>query len=139
LGTDRDYGSEGPCPCGNGKITIYRCSPDHPWGGEAWFENQLNCPNCNEVYQFYPSDDIFKKRSRLVLRKDVEDREARRKEWHKKTTAIMEMQAVQRILKQTQSALDQQRSMAAKYRLLRKYGLAEMSEGTFRRRFTGVR
>jgi hypothetical protein len=29
--TDRTLLGQGPCPCGEGQIAVYRCVPDHPW------------------------------------------------------------------------------------------------------------
>ncbi len=137
LGTDRDLWGEGPCPCKAGKITVFRCSPDHPWGGDAWFESDLECSTCKKTHQLVGSSNFLDKRHRLVLRKDVEEREVHQKEWRKKNETIMAMPAVRRILEQTVSAIDQARSVAAKYRLLKEYHLADGSEGTFRRHFKG--
>lgn len=135
LGTDRDLIGEGPCPCGNGKIRVTRCSPDHPWGGEAWYENELACAACGRTYTFARSDQMLEKRDRLVLRKDVAEREEHWKEYLAKTRAIMAMPATQQMLAKATTLLDQQQSVAAKFRFLNHHGLAGMSESTFRKRF----
>jgi hypothetical protein len=135
LGTDRDLEDKGPCPCGKGKITVTRCSPDHPWGGEVWYENQIECEACERTYTFADSDKMSDKRGRLVLRQDVEERATHRREWLAKADAIMAMPAARQILTQAKSIIDRQRSVAAKYQLLSHHGLASMSESTFRKRF----
>ncbi len=135
MGTDRDLWGTGPCPCGKGRITVVRCSPDHPWGGNAWFENSIECTDCARTYTFAESEKILDNRSRLVRREDVEEREDHLRQWRAKNADILAMPAAQQILAQAQSALDQQRSVAAKYRLLSTYGLADALESTFRKRF----
>jgi hypothetical protein len=137
MGTDRDLWGAGPCPCGNGKITVMRCSPDHPWGGRAWFENSIECAECARNYTFAESGKMQDDRSRLVRRQDVEEREDHRKEWRAKNAEILAMASAQQILAQAQSALDQERSVAAKHRLLSRHGLADGSVSTFRKRFSG--
>jgi hypothetical protein len=128
---------EGPCPCGKGKITVTRCSPDHPWGGEAWYENEIACGACARTYIFAHSDEMLEKRGRLVLRKEVAEREEHWKKYLAKTQAIMAKAATQQMITKATTLLDQQRSVAAKYRFLNCHGLAGMSESAFRKRFRG--
>jgi hypothetical protein len=135
LGTDRDLAAEGPCPCGKGKITVTRCSPDHPWGGQSWHEYKIDCRTCARTHTFAKSEDLLDTRSRLVLRKNVEERDGHWKEYLAKSKAIMAMPATRKALAKAKTLLDMQRSVAAKFRFLHHYGLAAMSESTFRKRF----
>lgn len=72
--TDRTLWGQGPCPCGEGQIAVYRCVPDHPWptasvlnehnlSGTAWclaFRDAATCcgywSNDKRLYFDHSSD-----------------------------------------------------------------------------------
>jgi hypothetical protein len=138
VGTDRNLHGQSRCPCGAGKIVITSCAPDQPWGGGAtWFEGGIDCPICLQTHQIVPADDMNDKRVRLVLRKDVEERESHWREFLTKTRAIMKMPEVQTVLTAAKDIIAQQKSIAAKYSLLDQYDLARMSEASFRNKYLG--
>jgi tetratricopeptide (TPR) repeat protein len=76
-------------------------------------------------------------RSRLVLRKDVEERDGHWKKYLAKSKAIMAIPESRKALAKAKTLIDMQRSVAAKFRFLHHHGLAGMSESTFRKRFGG--
>jgi len=41
------------CPCGNGKIRITECSPDHPYArkSQTWYTAEIMCNECIKKYQ----------------------------------------------------------------------------------------
>jgi hypothetical protein len=122
----------GPCPCGKGLITVERCTPDHAWGGGFWYESHLACNVCrNDYAMLNPHGD---KPHRLVRRSDVDRRAAATKAWHGKLRAVESTPEFNVAKAKLDSVLAQQKSVAAKYRILHHAGLADMTEGTFRRR-----
>jgi hypothetical protein len=130
--TDRTLLDRGPCPCGNGQITVYRCVPDHGWPtASVWNEHDLSCADCSKKYTFVDG--------RLVLKTDAEEWEQRRHRWHEKNRSIMASAPVKRLLDKLVSRLDQEKSVAAKYRALKGHRVADCTEGTFRKRFISNR
>jgi hypothetical protein len=122
----------GPCPCGKGLITVERCTPDHAWGGGFWYESHLACGVCrNDYVLFDPHDD---KPHRLVRRSDVDRKDAATKAWHDKLKAVEATPEFKAAKAKLEAVLQQQKSVAARYRILHRAGLADMTEGNFRKR-----
>jgi hypothetical protein len=67
----------------------------------------------------------------------MREREKRRQAWYALHRLIMGSPKVHSVLEQFAARLDQEKSVAAKHRLLTKNGLFNATEGTFRRRFSG--
>src|SRR5262249_8302070 len=135
VGTDRDLISEGPCPCGKGKIKVTLCSADHPWEGKPWYESKIACSTCARMHIIAESEERSDNRHRLILRKDFAEREGHRKEYLEKCDAILAMPASRKALAKAKDMIDWQGSVAAKFRFLNRHGLANMSESTFRKNF----
>jgi hypothetical protein len=122
----------GPCPCGKGLITVERCTPDHAWGGGFWYESHLACGICrNDFVMFNPYGG---KPHRLVRRSDVDRKAAADKAWHDKLREVEATSEFRLAKAKLEEVLRQQKSAAARYRILHRAGLADMTEGTFRRR-----
>jgi hypothetical protein len=136
MGTDRVEVKRQPCPCGGGEIVIERCSPDHAWisAHRVWWESDIDCQKCSQEYALHDDDAEM---PRLVRQSDLREREKRRQAWYALHRSIMGSPRVQSVLEQFAARLDQEKSVAAKYRLLAKSGLGGGTEGTFRRRFSG--
>jgi hypothetical protein len=127
----------GPCPCSAGRITVERCIPDHPWSSGFWYESRLVCGICETQYVLLNLHGDMP--HRLVLRSDVEKKEAATMAWYRKLRAVevtLEFIAARATL---DAVLAQQKSTAAKYRILRQAGLIDVTEGTFRRRSSQYR
>ena len=125
-----------PCPCGAGFIHVDLCTPDHGWGGGHWYEGSIDCGLCEREYaldQRYPTDV-----PRLVTAVDMKRRENYLAEWHEKSRALKSDPQTQQILSRFATRIDQEKSVAAKYRFLRATGLVNGTEGTFRRHFAGA-
>ncbi len=66
--TDYSVVYDKPCPCGAGRITITKCSPDHQYARESqtWYEESLDCGICRkkcEILRIDENDSRF-----IVLR-----------------------------------------------------------------------
>ena len=130
--TDRTLLGRGPCPCGNGQITLYRCVPDHPWPtASVWNEHDLSCNDCSKKYTFLDG--------KLVLKADAEERERRQHRWAHKQRSIVASAPVKQVLEKLVARLDREKSVAAKYRALKGHRMADCTEGTFRKRFISSR
>jgi hypothetical protein len=121
----------GPCPCGKGLITVERCTPDHAWGGGFWYESHLACEGCQKDYVLF--DPHNNKPHRLVRRSDMDRKDAAIKAWHNKLRAIEATRDFQAAKCRLEQVLQQQKSAAARCRILHHAGLADMTEGHFRR------
>ena len=114
----------GPCPCGEGLITVERCMPDHPWArdSQAWYKDMLVCRDCERKYGFFKAS--YGKPSRLVLRKDLREMETALEAWHKKRRGIESSSEFKELSKKLDIRLECERSAAARYRLLVSVDLA---------------
>jgi hypothetical protein len=74
MGTDRNEVVNIACPCGQGRITVTNCSPDHPYArdSQSWRENDIKCSDCEAKYRILEQD----KKLVLVSREDCERTEA---------------------------------------------------------------
>lgn len=74
MGTDRNEILNKPCLCGNGRVTVFVCRPDHDYAheGQKWHENKIECEDCASKYRIVESE----KKLVLVKSEDVEQREA---------------------------------------------------------------
>jgi hypothetical protein len=52
MGTDRNEIYNSACPCGSGRITITRCTPDHGWSSarRQRLDSRIECAACAERY-----------------------------------------------------------------------------------------
>ena len=112
----------GPCPCKGGTITVERCSPDHPWAKRFWFRSTLVCKDCEEEYGFFSSAPD--KPARLVLKIELKKREESSQNWHMKLREIESSQAFKELSEKLDARLGQERSAAARHRVLVHAGLA---------------
>lgn len=114
----------GPCPCGEGLITVEWCIPDHPWAKEsqAWYRSKLVCENCEEEYGFFGRS--HGKPDRLVLISYLEEIRRARDQWYQKLKEIESSPAFRALAVALDERLARERSAAARYRLLRDSGLA---------------
>ena len=136
MGTDRIEEAQGPCPCGRGEIIVYRCTRDHPFAtGAHWWQSNITCATCKDKYAL--EDDDPGKRPALVLRADILARERKREAWYERRQALMAAPDVAALLQQFVHRLHAEPSTVAKYRLLRKHGLIDSSQGTFTKAFAG--
>jgi|LQYC01.1.fsa_nt_gi hypothetical protein len=41
------------CPCGEGKVRVTECSPDHPYArdSQTWYTAEIICDTCKKNYQ----------------------------------------------------------------------------------------
>jgi hypothetical protein len=125
----------GQCPCGKGIITVEKCVPDHPWAKEsqASYTPALVCDTCGPRYAFFRHDFLSGK-SRLVLRDDLEKHRKSEKYWHQKLREIESSPDFIKLRKQLDIRLAQEKSAAARYRLLGSAGLTtSVSLQRFRR------
>lgn len=135
MGTDRTEEARGPCPCGQGEVVVERCTADHPFASaDHWWQSRIDCPNCAKGYEV--EDDDPGQAPKLVLKTEVAKRQSWTQAWHQQRKTIMGLPAVHLLLKQLASRLDQEKSLAAKYRLLAQHHLASSALATFRKRFT---
>ena len=63
---DRVIVYDKPCPCGNGKVVITECSPDHPYArdSQTWYRGDLNCSNCRQNFEIA---EICKDDDRIII------------------------------------------------------------------------
>ena len=61
-----------PCPCGEGKIVLTECSPDHPYARDSQtvYKGKLDCINCNTKYKI---DEIDKDDTRSIILMPYDD------------------------------------------------------------------
>jgi hypothetical protein len=54
------------CPCGEGKVCVTECSPDHPYAkdSQTWYTAEIMCETCNKKYQL---DDSIIDRDRYII------------------------------------------------------------------------
>jgi hypothetical protein len=71
---------------------------------------------------------------RLVKRSDIEKKNAATTEWHEKLQAVEATREFQAAKAKLDGLLQQQKSAAARYRMLHKAGLVDVTEATFRKR-----
>lgn len=55
--TDRIDRSQ-DCPCGEGRVRVTECSPDHPYArnSRTWYTTEILCDNCMKNYQLNDSN-----------------------------------------------------------------------------------
>ncbi|MGH2549415.1 MAG: hypothetical protein ACRDHN_08495 [Thermomicrobiales bacterium] len=73
-----------------------------------------------------------------MKKEDVLKRRSKEGAWRKKHTEIMTSNSVKELMGRFVKRLDGEKSIAAKYRLLAKFGLVDGVETTFRRNFRGT-
>jgi hypothetical protein len=124
----------GPCPCGNGIVTVEKCIPDHPWAKEsqASYTPALVCSACERKYAF-SGPHILSGRRSLVLRKDLEGYQDARSHWHATLRKIEATEDFKKIANALNDRLDIEKSGAARHRILVSAGLTHDSIGQFRR------
>lgn len=127
-----------PCLCGKGEIVVVSSSPDHPWAKESQtrWSGEIRCADCSSEYALYHHYD--NERLRLVRRADLDMRLQRTAELRRATEALDRSPEVRALIDRLTARVEQEPSMAAKYRLLHSYGLVYESIATFRRNFKGV-
>lgn len=129
----------GKCPCGNGLITVERCSPDHAWGGRSWLVAALSCSTCSQTYSIYNSHQDAPK---LVLRSEINAQESHQKAWHAKIKEIESTAGYKNLRAILGAELAEHKSAAARYRVLSSIGLTSGSLATYRKNssywFSGV-
>ena len=116
----------GSCPCGKGLITVEWSIPDHPWAKEsqAWYRRTLACEDCEQKYGFFNRGRG--ERHRLVLMSDLTEVRTASDAWHKMLREIKSSPAVKELAEKLDARLAQERSAAARYRVLRAAGLARI-------------
>jgi hypothetical protein len=114
----------GPCPCRKGIITVEKCVPDHPWAKphQLSFTPALVCADCEQKYTFSEPDWRSHKR-RLVLRKEVEEREEARRTRYNKLREIESSDAFKELVQRLEMRLALESSAAARHRVLSAAGL----------------
>ena len=131
MGTERELFYEGACSCGKGKYKVSECEPDHPWvrTGQQWYESEISCPSCSDRFVLEVSNNEVCEisKSELVKRKKDEEK------WFQKRKEIMEYAATKGYLTALQKLMDNQRSVAAIYRVVKDHLHISDSEQTFRR------
>ena len=85
MGTDRDEIENGPCPCGKGLIRIDYCSPDHPWGGNSWYEADIDCAACVKTFAIVRNEQ---QQLKLVRKSDLEKKDELVELWREKRHEI---------------------------------------------------
>lgn len=130
-GTDRYEVFRGQCYCGSGEIIIKHCEPDHSYvrDSQGWFEATMSCENCRAKYELVEQEGNFV----IVNKSDTMAQKELCSEWHKRCDNLMVWPEVQELLKELEIILNSQQSMAARYRLLRKYFMVLESIATFRK------
>jgi hypothetical protein len=120
-----------PCPCGNGEVVDYRETPDHGWSSGQWVSNysRIECNECDRRYLVHHSG--------YVLRGDYEAREAAKRAVWEEEQQFLKSADVERIFDRLAQLLDDQPSIAARYRFLYQLELTPASESGFRKRWDG--
>lgn len=129
MGTDRDEIARGPCPCGKGIIVVDRCSPDHPWGGNAWHEAGLQCTDCVKEFQVVSNHEG----PRLVRITDLQNQQALGEKVREKVVEIEQSAEFKHLKSIVESGLSTCRSLAAQHRFLEGAGLTTQSYQSYRR------
>lgn len=125
-----------PCPCGAGIIAVEMCVPDHPWAkaGQASYTPALVCDACGEKYAFFEAD-IRTRKSRLVLRSDLQEHNDAKANWHRTLRQIEACPEFKDLAKRIDMRLAGEKSMAARHRVLSAANLGHgMSLGQYRKR-----
>lgn len=129
MGSDCDEIGSGKCPCGQGLITVEKCTPDHGWGGRFWIVPHLACAECATTYTF---DDDSEAPS-LVLKSDVQAKAEATRSWHEARKSIETSEHFKQLRHQFENRLAAERSKAAEHRLLQRYRMAGMPIARYRR------
>ena len=131
MATDRTTEYEGSCKCGSGLFRIDYCTPSHGWPTSTpyWYEAHIDCSNCAKKYDLIQQDQVFI----LVEQSETRECEHLRNEAQSLATKLMESPEVQNLLAKFIDFLEDEPSMAAVHRLLKKAGLEYYSVGTFRK------
>jgi hypothetical protein len=119
-------------------VVVYECvrEPVYP-RDKPWNEYELSCAECSKTYTFLEGN--------LMLKADIDERGQRTSRWHEKQRSIMASASVKQLLDKLVERLDQEKSMAAKYRALGgdvswdRHSAASSSERTYRSKFRSSR
>ncbi len=136
MGTERELEHECPCICGKGKFRIDFCNKDHGWPVSTpfWYEFDIQCKSCSQLYKLEQQDNSIV----IVEKKEIEKRQQLAEEYYKRWQKLRMTSAVQKIIIDFVSILEQQPSMAAIHRLLSREGLESSSISAFRRNWRGA-
>ena len=136
MGTDRTRIFDGPCPCGNGKIVIDHCTPDHGWpvANPVSYEARIACAACKKRLEIEQRGKAFV----FVERAQLEAQAGTVATIGTELDGIMQEQKVQSALDQAKVVLDSQPSKAAIYRLLNANDLVHSTQATFTRKWLGA-
>jgi hypothetical protein len=136
VGTDRVEVVRKPCPCGLGEIVIDSLTPDHGWLSGQWvdWDGRIDCDACRERYRMYAANPS--ERPRLALIADVRQKEHRFEEASSAEKAFMASAPVQALIDRLIKRIEQEPSLAAKYRVLKGLG-HYYTYGTFNRHWRG--
>jgi hypothetical protein len=134
MATDRSLVHEGPCSCNKGEYKVYSCTPDHPnaKADQHWYEFEVICRDCAINYAL----EVREAKVYRVKKTDLESKKQQENEWYQKTEEIMEYAKKNGYLEALKKKINSMPSVAATYRLLRKYIYISGTEGTFRRNFS---
>ena len=126
-----DLVERGDCPCGKGEFVVYRETPDHGWPTRNWSRRfgELQCTDCEAEYVVQGL--------KLVRRADHEAQRRETEERRRQEDELMESPRLKDIFARLANLLDHQQSIAATWRLLSRYNLVSISEGTFRKHWRG--
>ncbi|MGQ5288508.1 hypothetical protein ACULN0_04000 [Pectobacterium actinidiae] len=107
--------------------------PDHSWVRESQihYTGRLDCPVCSETYVV---QNDYSAPPSLVRREDVKKYEAAAARRQAVEREIATSEEAQRLIPRIVSAIDAQKSIAARHRALQHYRLSNESLGTYRRR-----
>lgn len=121
------------CPCGKSTITITASSPDHPWAraSQTNYSTTIDCSECSQNWVVY--QESFNNQPAIVLRKELEIRNAARAKYQAASDAIKQSEQATRLLPKIVSSINDETSMAARHRKLTAFGLARESYGTYRK------
>lgn len=61
-----------PCPCSNGQIKIFECSPDHPYvrDKQTWYKGIIECKICKSDFIFKQIDTDDNRQLVLISTQD---------------------------------------------------------------------
>ncbi|WP_061907304.1 hypothetical protein [Devosia sp. Leaf420] len=127
------------CPCGAGTVTFLESIPDHAFARESQreYSAQIDCSECRLNFVVHQQSFGEGKKPTIVSREQVEARKAAAALHDATALELFKSPESKRLSRAISDLVDNEPTMAARHRLLRRLGVIYETLPTFRKRPIG--